>query len=157
MNESYMLSSRYKNNCFQYVTTILIGYGVGGFCLSSCQTNPFVWTIIYLLIIYTAMTGKGGIALSSLLFSSILAVYTLTNPWPLLEHRLSLDPAQLWALSLLAVWMLGILLIWALGFAAESFANRRWPRWQYTTYLSCLSGFALGLGQSAFWALRQLS
>ena len=153
MNESYMLSIRYKNNCFRYVTTILIGYGVGGFCLSSCQASGLVWAIIYLLVVYTAMTGKGGIALSSLLYSSILTVYTLANPWPLLESRLFLDSAQLWALSLLSAWMLGILLICLLGSTVRSFAHQHWPRWNIAICLSCLSGFALELGRSIFSCL----
>ncbi|NEQ55354.1 MAG: hypothetical protein F6K11_35425 [Leptolyngbya sp. SIO3F4] len=134
---------------------ILIGYGIGGFCLASCQTKLLVWTVIYFLVIYTSMTGKGGIALSSLLFSSILTIYTLVNPWPFLESILFLDSAQIWAFSLLSAWSLGILLICLLGSAAQSFANQRWPKWQYVTCLTCLSGLALELGRNIFLYLAK--
>lgn len=157
MHGYHTSSVRYKSNLFQYIIAIFIGYTVGGFYLSSCQANIVVWTIVSVLVAYTALTGKNGIILSSLCFSSILTIYTLANPWPLLGNAfLPLNSAKLWSLALLSSWVLGVLLLCLLGFAVTVFTNQRWSKWQYAACFSCLSWVSLGLGRSIFGHLISL-
>ena len=154
MNKPHTSSAIDKSSQIRYAIAILIGYGVGGFCLSGYQTNLFVWMVIHLLIAYIAITGRGGIVLSGACFSSMLIVYALAKPWLLIDvTHLPLKPAQFWALSLLVLWAMGILLIDLLGSAVQEFSYEQRPQWQCALFLGSLSGVALEIGHRIFVAI----
>lgn len=135
---------------YRYINSaiaILIGYSIGGFYLSSYQASIPVWAIVYLLIAYTSITGKGGVILSAAGFSNILITYALVHPWPKTNAiPLPLTSAQLWSGTLLVLWLLGILLILLLGSAVTKFARHQRLDWRYKILFWGLSSIALTIG-----------
>ncbi|MEM9805709.1 MAG: hypothetical protein AAF959_10555 [Cyanobacteria bacterium P01_D01_bin.56] len=140
---------RPRSHLLRYAVAILIGYSVGGFYLSSCYASAAIWSIIYLLVIYTAITGTGGIVLSWAGFSSMVMSYAFSYPWPVTKALpIPLTPAQIWSSTLLIFWLLGSLLIVLLGTAITELSPQR--HWRYTIFLGGLSVLALHLGHRVY-------
>ncbi len=154
MNRLYTAFVRPRYHLLRYAVAILLGYGVGGFYLASCQASPAVWSMIGLLVIYTAIAGTGGVVLSWAGFSSILIVYAVSYPWPVTKALpIPLSPAQIWSSTLLIFWVLGCLLIALLGTAVTEFAQQRRFSWRFTVLLGGLSILALNLGYRVHMAI----
>ena len=150
MNRLYTSLLRPRYHQLRYAIAILVGYGVGGFYLSSCQASVAVWALICLLVAYIATTGTGGIVLSEAAFSLVVITYALAYPWPTTQDvPIPLTPAQLWSGSLLIYWLLGSLLIILLAMAITEFTQQQFS-WRYSLFLGGVSFFALNLGHKIY-------
>ncbi|MEO0868409.1 MAG: hypothetical protein AAFY17_08160 [Cyanobacteria bacterium J06642_11] len=154
MNKFYIALVQPRYHQLRYAVAIALGYGVGGFYLSSCQASHAVWSIMCFLVAYTATAGTGGIILSEACFSSVVISYAFSHPWPVINTvPIPFTPAQIWSSSLLIFWLLGSLLIILLGNGVTEFAQQRRFYWRYTLFLGGLSGLALHVGHRVHIAL----
>ena len=154
MNKLYTALVRPRYEQLRYAVAILVGYTVGGFYLSSCEVSAAIWGLICLLVLYTAITGVGGIIISEACLSTMMIIYAFTHPWPLTKAMaIPFTPAQIWSSTLITYWLLGSVLIILLGTAITELAKQQRFPWRYTGFLGGLSYVALSLGHRVYLSI----
>ncbi len=133
---------------------LILGYGIGGFCLTACKASPLVWHLTGLVMLYLTYTGQAGILLSNLWFVGLVIFFTLAQPWPVVFFTwLPFNQAQIWAATLLAIWLLSIVLVLLLAFMTDFLHDRGWPHWPHLVGLGGLAWLAMGSGSLIYQTL----
>ncbi|PSN18607.1 hypothetical protein C7271_11660 [filamentous cyanobacterium CCP5] len=128
--------------CSIQLLTLVFGFGLSGWGLSSFGVPLLVWLSTGLVIVYLIWVGKGGIFPASvwitLLISLSVGFDIFPTFWPQDLHY------RHWARGLMLIWAAAVAGAWLLGRYGEALGQYP-PRQRQTVRLLTLGAMAVGL------------